>query len=270
MKEIVSKFSLYDILAMVIPGGTILLFVSLHILGNTLIFDTSKASAGITWTIILIVSYLLGLINQCITNQLWKSFRNNPYLLKYALDNAIRKSPECCSKLANIKCYDIDSDLICEICYTAFKYICLIIGLVIGDKLIIVCCNFSVVAQILTTTITIVLMLIITSLPTSDSKCDRHKKIHESYNIAYYYALKNRYSDDIPILEAQVAFLQSMIIPLALLFFIPKRIIKIFFLNIEMCTIYLLLLLIIIGMFFTIYYRQMKIYQRVWEDYEFL
>ena len=61
-----------------------------------------------------------------------------------------------------------------------------------------------------------------------------------------------------------------MIMPLSLLFFIPKGIIRIFFPNIEMCTIHLLLFLIIIGMFFTIYYRQMKIYQRVWEDYEYL
>ena len=90
MKDIVSKFSLYDILAMIVPGGTILLYISLSLLENTLIFDVSKAHASITWAIILIVSYLLGLINQYITSQIWKSFRNNPYINTFMSSDSIK------------------------------------------------------------------------------------------------------------------------------------------------------------------------------------
>ena len=62
MKELVSKLSLYDILAMVIPGGAILIYLN-TVIGNTLIFDKTKADPAITWIISFVVSYIFGIIS---------------------------------------------------------------------------------------------------------------------------------------------------------------------------------------------------------------
>lgn len=80
--------------------------------------------------------------------------------------------------------------------------------------------------------------------------------------------MKNRYNNDIPIMEGQVAFMQSMLLPLILLTLVvaygsdrqwscP-------------CAVISVMTVFIISIMKTIYARQMKIYNRVWEDDKYL
>lgn len=91
MNELTSKLSLYDILSMIIPGGTILLFLALTV-GCELRFDGYKIAPVISGTIVIVVSYLLGLINHSFTSCLWKPFRNNSKMIQQAFDEDKEKS----------------------------------------------------------------------------------------------------------------------------------------------------------------------------------
>ena len=278
MKELVSKLSLYDILAMVIPGGTILIYVNTAF-GYTLIFDRAKADSAIVWIISFVASYRLGIINQTLTSRIWRSYRNNPNMLYNSL-SAVVKSNMCkCNKLWYVKhCVGNQSKTAgngridnehdkCnfDFCYIIFKYVAITIALWIVNFFIInKLCDSAHWATVVFPVATIVLILVITSL--SDNNQDR---ITNFYYIAYYYAIQKRYANDIPILEAQVAFLQSMVIPIVLLLLTAPKIAAFYFEN-ETISIYIALLITIAAIFFIIHYRQMKIYQRVWEDYEYL
>ena len=278
MKELVSKLSLYDILAMVIPGGTILIYVNTAF-GYTLIFDIAKADSAIAWIVSFAVSYILGLINQTLTSKIWGSFRNNPNMLYTSLSAVIKSNMCKCSKLWYVMhCIENQSKTAgngrtdnepdksnFDFCYIIFKYVTITIALWIVNFFIInKLCDSAHWATIVFPATTIVLILIITLL--SDNNQDR---ITNFYYVAYYYAIQKRYSNDIPILEAQVAFLQSMIIPIVLLLLISPKMAALYFEN-ETVSIYIALIITIAAIFFTIHYRQMKIYQRVWEDYEYL
>lgn len=81
---------------------------------------------------------------------------------------------------------------------------------------------------------------------------------------------KHKYSDDISIMEGQIAFLQSMVLPLILFLFSDTYLLGQFIPGIRISLMRALLLLIIIAVFFAVFCRQMKIYRRVWEDYEYL
>lgn len=279
MKELVSKLSLYDILAMVIPGGAILIYLN-TVIGNTLIFDKTKAEPAITWIISFVVSYIFGIINQTLTSKIWKPFRNNPKMLYASLSAVVVKNNMCkCSKLWYVK-HSVDNQgkiagkdgtdnehdkCNFDFCYIIFKYIAITIALCITNLFIIIkLWDSAHWATIVFPATTIVLILVITSL--SDNNQDI---ITNFYYIAYYYAIKKRYANDIPILEAQVAFLQSMIIPIVLLLLATPQLYDFYFKS-ETISICIALLITIVAIFFTIYYRQRKIYQRVWEDYEYL
>ena len=79
MDKFVSKLSLYDILSMVIPGGTIFLFFSMT-LKYELYFCEYHIDSALGWIIALVASYLLGLINHICTAIIWKKFRKNHML----------------------------------------------------------------------------------------------------------------------------------------------------------------------------------------------
>ena len=100
----------------------------------------------------------------------------------------------------------------------------------------------------------------------------------DKYYQAYYYAKKNAYGNDIAIMESQVAFLQSMIVPLIFIgikFFccIVNFLIKV--LEIKCCWVNCMItvviyLFILACMLCFIFNRQKKIYDRVWEDCHYL
>ena len=102
--------------------------------------------------------------------------------------------------------------------------------------------------------------------------------LKDKYYKAYYYARKYAYGNDIEIIESQVAFLQSMIVPLIFIgikFFccIVNFLIKV--LEIKCCWVNCMItvviyLFILACMLCCIFNRQKKIYDRVWEDCHFL
>ena len=71
-----SKLSLYDILAMIVPGFIILLWglsmCKLSWMPNTLEVDNS-----IIWAIWLIAAYLIDIINHLLTSRIWNKTRNS-------------------------------------------------------------------------------------------------------------------------------------------------------------------------------------------------
>ena len=87
MKELVSKLSLYDILAMVIPGGTIIVFIALMI-NNSLIVNEDLIEKPLSWIIWLVISYIIGLLNHTLATFVWKRFRNNDFMIKLSVEKA--------------------------------------------------------------------------------------------------------------------------------------------------------------------------------------
>lgn len=92
--------------------------------------------------------------------------------------------------------------------------------------------------------------------------------ICDSYYKAYYKVIQHKYNNDIPIMEGQVAFMQSLLLPLVLITPVVAN-------DSSLqwscpCIRTLVMSLFIISVILTIYARQMKIYNRVWEDDKYL
>lgn len=81
------------------------------------------------------------------------------------------------------------------------------------------------------------------------------------YYSKYYYVLKCRYSNDIPIMEGQVAFIQNMIIPISLALIFPLT---------DCVAIQSVIALILPLLILTVFHIQKKIYRRVLLDYKYL
>ena len=248
MKEFASKLSLYDILSMLIPGGTIFLFISLT-LGYKLKIDNSEIDTVLGWTIALVISYLLGLINHICTTISWKWFRNNHMLWK--------------EKTIHFR----DT-----LCFMDICLLCLITLSILGCLLLHIK-NEQTICLIISITFLTVFICGITE-PNKKQENDTSQHIRKQYYDKYYYVMKNRYNDDIPIMEGQVAFLQNMLYPLALFLFVTLQILLKELISEEGCCFYkniwwfiALLFLLLIG---AIFYRQNKIDERISEDYEFL
>ena len=216
---------------------------------------------------------MLGLINQTITLKMWKSFRNNSYMLNKALEVASRKNKGVTSKLIYIK-YCIkkteDQYIDCKVdlIYIIIKHIILCLGLGVVTLFVIDKLSCHICWSAIVFPIAIVIFIILFTSLSED--IEGNNKITHFYYVAYYYAIQRRYSNDIPILEAQVAFLQNMIIPLMLLFIVPIEMTECYFTKDTYWILHILLFITVTAIFFTVFYRQDKIYQRVWEDYEFL
>ncbi len=105
-------------------------------------------------------------------------------------------------------------------------------------------------------------------------KCSKKSKFqHDKHSIqkyyeAYYKLMKENMLNNIPILEAQVAFIRN-ILPITLLYSFTVRFFRINF-YINYCGLSLLLLLtvlVLVAVFFSV---QSKIYYLVWEGNEYL
>ncbi len=84
MNEFISKISLYDILAMVIPGGTIIAICGNYCGFSPFVIETEKHNAFFVYSILFTGCYIVGLIYNCIIELFCKNIRNNPISIKYA------------------------------------------------------------------------------------------------------------------------------------------------------------------------------------------
>lgn len=244
MKELVSKLSLYDILAMVIPGGLILWCISLS--GCRLLQITDKA---LFWIVSLVFSYLIGLINHMLTSYIWLCFRNNKKMINEAkrryLDDIgkikyMKQQPACC----------------------LFKYLFILLMIYL---LYMAISKVNVANHHIISLICFVVTALLVYVIIQDKINPTHINLTtiDDYYKAYYNAMQYRYSDDIPIMESQVAFIQNLTIPIIVFIFIPLPL----WIYGSMKIIVVIMLPLL---FWTICNTQMKIYTRVWEDNHYL
>lgn len=188
MSILSSKMSLYDFLAMIIPGG-LSLGVVLVYFGEIHILQPLP-----NWSLIslfLVVSYLLGLLNHQLTELIWLPFRNNSF--------EIREWHQAVYSHKQIKYYS--------------PYILKITG----EYLIISILSFIFLkAAIFRWIIGLTAIILILLFPNSTSPYSQTDKTVSKYYRKYYYVENNRKNSSISILESQVAFLKNMCLPICL------------------------------------------------------
>lgn len=200
MDKFLGKLSLYDMIVMVIPGGTILLFF-LDYYGVDLLSIGSDISPLVVLGAV-VASYIIGMGNHVIAKKLWKTLRNNYWLLSYCLKNAKNVYTTELNKLTE----NIETD---------------------RDEI-----------ELLLKT-----------------------KLRDKYYEAYSYVLERSHYDGISIIESQVAFLQSMVIPgLLMLIYLSKH---------DSRPLLLGGILLFLLLFYLIFDRTMLIHRQVWEYYEY-
>lgn len=265
MKELFAKLTLYDILVMLIPGGAILVFIALS-WNFELTIDDTKIAPALAWTIMLTLAYLIGIVNHVATSVLWLPFRNCSYMIN----------------MARIKIYGEKTDD-----YNISnrgKYACLVFITVLIIVLIVMwlLCKKHVGFCSCGIVILSIFYAVVMSVGLVNSVKDRRAKdkmkecggkgeteLMEKYYEAYYFLLKSKYLGDISIMEGQVAFMQSMIIPLCLFSFLPCDVLCRYVRG-HVCEVRILILSLVVLLVFTICLRQQKIYTRVWEDARYL
>lgn len=102
-------------------------------------------------------------------------------------------------------------------------------------------------------------------------------RLIDIYYKAYYYVCDiKQHGKKIAAMEQHIAFIRSMLIPLLCSIFVVAKYLCVHGLSICYCQpwyVYLImvvLLLVIVSLVYTIWNKQRKIYQCVWEDYEYL
>ena len=201
MDQFLGKLSLYDIIVMIIPGGAILLFF-LDYYGVDLLSIGSNDISPLTVLGAVVASYIIGMGNHVIAKKLWKTLRNNYWLLSYCLKNAKNVYTTELNKLTE----NIETDR-------------------------------NEIELLLKT------------------------KLRDKYYEAYSYVLERSHYDGISIIESQVAFLQSMVIPgLLMLIYLSKH---------DSRPLLLGGILLFLLLFYLIFDRTMLIHRQVWEYYEY-
>lgn len=232
---------------MLVPGGTLYVFFIIG-LGVNLVINEQEINPTLAWIIALVVSYILGLINQTLSSILWSKFRNNPNMIKCAIHNTEKK----------ISIYNSQFTFVFPITFVA---IFLLFTYFYTEQ----CMKKIENGEFFSLVLLIILTLLLVNI-----RNDKNSKIIDKYYHMYYYVATHKYRNDISILEGQVAFLQSMLIPLYCLLLLPNSSYRFAISNENVCIIKILLFFLIIFSIPVIFFRQMKIYQCVNEDYEYL
>ena len=99
MDRIIGNLSIYDVLSMVIPGGTLLLFLQVLFAADSyplsvLINKEQELDRTILLTIGTVVSYIVGIFNHLLTTMIWGGFRNNTAYIKRELIKVMRETPD--------------------------------------------------------------------------------------------------------------------------------------------------------------------------------
>ncbi|MCM1141811.1 MAG: hypothetical protein NC453_24840 [Muribaculum sp.] len=227
-----SKFTLYDMLAMVIPGGVIVAGIIVwkdflkgimvcHCDYQTTIFDSDL----ILCTALIVASYVCGLINNWFSDGLFKGFRNYGYAVKSALMETLKLHKIINLKsLSGIDVYENTKDASSHLILMAIK----------------------------------TLGKIAASIPPC-CKANKNSHILDLYYIAYYILWQNNLLGAIPLLEGQVSLLRNLITAI------------IIFATLTHCVIGLSwsYLLILLSIYIVMVQRQQKIYRIVWETYNY-
>ena len=286
MSDFLKKISLYDILAMLIPGGAIYIFLLL-MLGFALKFNEKMIDPTLGWIVSLAISYLLGLINHTFTSLIWLPFRNNCQMIicagiKYG--NFKYEDNDKDTKFKNSRIKAIMSKInkfLLGIKTALRRSFCkLFLGYLIASAIVTLCIFivfrqevFSYVGYIFMPFCAFAIISLCQFFPfiKKEGRNIAKKGVVEDYYKRYYYVATHSYRKDMFVIEGQVAFMQSMLIPILCLLLLPDYKYDIL-LNYRACSsaIKVILCFIVVYSIPAIFCRQMKIYQCVFEDYEFL
>ena len=201
MHQFLGKLSLYDIIVMVIPGGTILLFF-LDYYGVDLLYNGSYGISSLAVLGMVVASYIIGMGNHVIAKKLWRIFRNNGLLLFYSLGMVKNEDTK---ELNNLM-----------------------------ENVNLECCKLDLQSK---------------------------SSLEDKYYQVYSYVLEKSKYGDISIIEGQVAFLQSMIIPMVLMLFLLSKH--------NSLPLFLGCFLLLLISLYLIFDRTMLIHKQVWEYYEY-
>lgn len=267
---------------MVIPGGTTLLFlqgilsVSHLPLNNAIDFLFTKD--GLPFC--LVISYIVGLGVHSLSNFIWSGFRNNPLRLRLQL---IKVKAE----VGNTSYLDIlynkeaptQDEIICNNSdYLKSAYWLLTCIWIVYGCLSVACNKLIDYDRLHTPFLSInvcfvVIFYIILAGKVCFNTSTRDKEITQAYYRAYYYVQQRSKNCNVFTIEGQIAFLQSMFIPLSLLLCLPTdTLYKIDIINHSLCGFYMKdLLLLICGFTYPLVINRIdKVHYLVWFDYEFI
>ena len=157
-------------------------------------------------------AYMIGIANHIFASILWGAFRNNPSLISFCLlrvvNGEFESTPNLDKLLAKPK---VDNCTVITHC-VQHCFFCGIFMVVILSILSL-CCAWIVLAVFLS-----ILYLVNLYIKCSSNNSTERSLVLEKYYEAYYYVQQNSQNKDIPIMEGQVAFLQSMTIPISFLY----------------------------------------------------
>lgn len=288
MDRIIGNLSFYDVLSMVIPGGTLLLFLQVLFAADSyplsvLINKEQELDRTILFTIGTVVSYIVGIFNHLLTTMIWGGFRNNTAYIKRELIKVMQETPDpfylklLCGSMNTTTATSglqntIDAYLRGPFWFVWSIFVCCSILQLVSDFSIL---NFDCIyiIGILFLIFSVVLML---AVPIFDGG-QKERTILDVYYNAYYYVLQTYKNKDISVLEGQVAFLESMFVPILAFLCMPyKSLISFFMLGDVVNASYVILLfkcliaLLWLGLLPAISNRIAKIHELVWYDYEYL
>lgn len=239
MNNIFPKVSLFDTLAMMIPGGATLAIIISCFDYHLQIDKSIEIEEWIIYTIILVACYLLGNIVNVIMDIIWYPIRNNPIFLK------ISQYIYNCSLQVN------------DIYRSIALFICSIVT--IGGLTILVYYTNCII--ILFAILPLIFILWIIQLRND-------KQITKEYYKQYYYVAQNTTNNNISIIEAQIAFMRNMLFPLIMFSILKEKISPSDYFP-ELNEVGLIASGSFL-LFVTTIIRQHKVYIIVWEDYKYL
>lgn len=248
--EISSKLSLYDILAMLIPGALIIFWASNVIFGNNLTIDESRINPWIVGVFFTATSYLVGIIYckfmELLWEYIWKPFKDKSNVIKAFCRN--------------------DPDIIIKELEKVFDNIPIEKFKIYYEEYLLSNCKDRFFLK--------TIRYLDKKKEQAEDK-NKEKNLKDAYYEAYAFVAKNTYRNDVHILESQFAFLRSMFgVAFLFLCFLPSDNFKSLIENLlpgdSMCWISIFLLILLIAIPFVMACIQKKIYHIVWEDYEYL
>ena len=262
MGKLTSNLSLYDLLSMLLPGG-ILIFVAsqhcpdLHANINSLATENTIACSTFVFTL----AYIAGICNHLSASTLWRFLRNNPQILSISLKKTksqFIKTPNLNSLIKQENTNDSQA-----LAFTQIPYI-IAAGITVAIVVVDITFSISTTTYIFMSILGVCFLLWMSTTSWRNGNAEKNKAITEAYYEAYYFVLQESKNNDISVMESQVAFMQSMFIPMALLITIHWEP------NDASISLRLILFLVYVGIFPVVYNRIIKIHSRIWEDYEFL
>lgn len=287
MKEYATKLTLYDFISMLMPGSIIVgVMIVLGTDGNLCLRDNSMF-----WLFFFVASYLAGIINHIATGVVFRKFRNCPKMILRSFKKAMGNGYKTLHNVVLNKSQNYhteerskDDKKWCKIVLLVTSVVFILLILCSACKNCIIdkkvspssCCVLIIFCVVLFIILSVSLRNVYNQ--PVDKDFDTETDLLNCYYQEYYYVRKECYGNDIEILESQVAFLQSLIIPMVLILvtylMTDKNLLDLFFIkdhySILPCCFTILYLILFGAISVSIFLRQQKIYDRVWEDYHYL